>query len=323
MKYLEFMDYVKEHFLEYLPGTFANAEAEVVKYNKNGMYKDGITILKDGKASHSVGITMELAPLYNAVENGTSLDSVMQMLAEGYLDGVKLSAKLGKSDASREHISKNLFCIAVNYERSNLNGIPYLQITDLAIIAKSRVSEKAVITITDDVADYIGVDGDTLVAMAIENNVRVSPPILYDLNHVHSGRFKEIPVEDLTPAFFRSGMKLGTPMWALSNEDKTYGASLISHKTTLNKISKLMGTDLVLLPSSMHELIICPKGVRDLGTMKSIVEDENQRLLNPVDFLSNNIYVYDAVSQDIKMYDSELHKEFVQARLQKLSGPCL
>ena len=77
-------------------------------------------------------------------------------------------------DISKENILGNLFTAAVNFEKANLDDKPYIQINDIAIVAKAEVGhdkdEMSMLTINNDLAEMLGMSPDEIMTMAMENN---------------------------------------------------------------------------------------------------------------------------------------------------------
>lgn len=325
MKYQEFVDHLKEHILEYLPESYADAEVSVNTYYLYGEMREDILISQHTATADKARVSpvLNIEPLYSAIQIGASLETVMHFAADAYMDGVKHGNSLGLPQISRDNILQNLFSAAVNYEKTDLSNMPHLRVNDLAIIAKCQIFEKGAITVTDELAEYVGIDGEELVSMAMENNTKKAPPIISDLHTVAIyGEPNGVEVKELTPDFFMK--RAVNPCWYLSNTARRYGASLIADTDTLHKISEAMGSDLIILPASIHELLIMPEEEADeLGDLKSLVEEVNSEITSDKIFLSNNVYKYIDASREIKIYDTQLQKELDRAREQKPSVPRL
>ena len=84
----------------------------------------------------------------------------------------------------------------------------------------------------------------------------------------------------------------GTGMFALSNGNYAYGASAICNMEVLKKIASELNDDLIILPSSIHECIIKPKGIKTLAECSEIVHEVNNEQVAPEEVLSNHAYQY-------------------------------
>ena len=61
--------------------------------------------------------------------------------------------------------------------------------------------------------------------------------------------------------------------------------------------------DLIILPSSIHEVMLLPytQNTSDLKQLQSIVEYINQTMISEHDFLSDNVYLFDHKSQQLSL----------------------
>lgn len=79
---------------------------------------------------------------------------------------------------------------------------------------------------------------------------------------------------------------------ALTNESRVLGAGLILNETIRAKIGEFVGGDYIVLPSSIHEVMICKDdgSVEDENFYK-LVEETNQdiNIVEPCDVLSNKV----------------------------------
>lgn len=83
----------------------------------------------------------------------------------------------------------------------------------------------------------------------------------------------------------------------MTNADKTKGAAVILYPGVLRSVSDQFGTDLILLPSSIHEFLAIPTNMEemteeDLWHMARIVAMVNQVAVEPADLLSGSVYAY-------------------------------
>lgn len=319
MNYGEFQDYIKDNLTKYLPVTYQEAKVKYISYLKEGKQYDRMVVTRDTPNGIGISPAIPLAPIYMMLREGTSLDLVMKILAEDYLYGDEHRKARVRLDLSRENVLKNLCTAAVNHEMADLNNIPYLQVNDLAIIAKCRIAGNGYLTITDALASELGMDGDAIVTLAIENNVKAAPPVLQSMEHRFYSNKPGMRVDELIPGM----LPYSNSLWSLSNRERTFGASYIANKGVLHKIALAMDSDLIIAPGTIHELIVFPKGVvSDVGLIKNVVMGGREKLQDSDDFLSDNVYVYDAAAKKLDMYDNQLKKEFVQAR-QKPAAPRL
>lgn len=127
---------------------------------------------------------------------------------------------------------------------------------------------------------------------------------------------KDIMMSDGMPEEIADMMVQETPvdksMYVVTNADKIGGAATIVYSDALEKLSEQLGTDLIILPSSVHEVIALSAEGLAPEEMANMVVEVNENELLPEDKLSDHVYRYDAQAHTLKLADTtleELEKE--------------
>lgn len=83
-------------------------------------------------------------------------------------------------------------------------------------------------------------------------------------------------------------------MYVLTNRERAYGASVILYPDYLRKLTGRMGTDLYILPSSIHEVIAVTTSGMEAPALQDIVKKINgmEGVIRRDEVLSNNVYRY-------------------------------
>ena len=93
------------------------------------------------------------------------------------------------------------------------------------------------------------------------------------------------------------------PMIVASNEGKVHGAIAMKAGDKLAEVADRYGTDLAILPSSIHECLLIPvKGDMDFTTLNMMVQDVNATQVAPEEVLGNHAYRYNKEEQSITYY---------------------
>lgn len=82
------------------------------------------------------------------------------------------------------------------------------------------------------------------------------------------------------------------PILMVSNRNMMYGASSIIPATT--KLIERFKDGYVVLPSSIHEVLVVPKGILEDEYLNEMVNSVNTTVLDPKDYLSDDVYVFEA-----------------------------
>lgn len=85
-------------------------------------------------------------------------------------------------------------------------------------------------------------------------------------------------------------LKLPDNMYVLSNDVGINGATVMLYPGMLEKLTTEFGKDINILPSSLHEVLICKEGNFTLEELQDIVREANYTSVGPEDFLSDNVY---------------------------------
>lgn len=81
--------------------------------------------------------------------------------------------------------------------------------------------------------------------------------------------------------------------YVLSNRHNVKGAAVILYDGLLKEMSKVLGHDLLILPSSVHEvLVMAYDKTMDLFPVRDMVEHINKEEVPVCDVLSDQIYRY-------------------------------
>lgn len=89
-------------------------------------------------------------------------------------------------------------------------------------------------------------------------------------------------------------------IFVLTNEKKIFGATTMIYPGVLKEISKKFDDDLFILPSSIHEvLLIRADNHLSAEELSDIVIDINEKYVQSQDVLSDHIYYYDRIRDNI------------------------
>ena len=84
----------------------------------------------------------------------------------------------------------------------------------------------------------------------------------------------------------------GVPLWVFTNREAYFGASIMLIADPFEELSQKLETDLFILPSSKHEVLVLPKEQGDEAGLSGMVREINGSVVSGEDFLSDTIYQY-------------------------------
>ena len=189
-----------------------------------------------------------------------------------------------------EEVQKRLKIRLIN-KRNNtklFETVPYMPFMDLAMICVVDLGKgefgNASIKVTNTLLNHWGVNTIASIMPIAYENMKKEEFVLRKMSEILS-ESTGLPSE----VFEESGMKL----YVLTNESNTNGATAICNDKKMKEIVEMLDSDLIVLPSSIHEVIIMPKddGL-NIGDLIQMVQEINGSEVAADEILSNNVYVY-------------------------------
>ncbi len=292
MNIKEFAERMKSSISNVLP-----KEVTMIEQLKiNGIYSYGIRISEPN--SHT-GITISLEPFFE-----TFLDTYNWTRTVDYvLDFYKNQALPESLDAEWlydfEQVRSGLYYILVNYEANEelLHKVPYTKFLDLAKIYYVQCplgeSDTGTILVRNEHLKDWGISIYELDKAAEENTPRLYPASITCL-------MDEAGLGNLLGVPFELPQEPLIPMFALSNTQNDHGATAVCYQKILDDFSQKIQDDLILLPSSVHEMLLIPLHKDDdIPSHKETVYDANRYILEPSQFLSDNVYLFSRKDKQI------------------------
>ena len=166
-----------------------------------------------------------------------------------------------------------------------LQHCPHLNMGNLSAVFLFRIAGKdsdLCFLVTEDMAKRLKVSTEQLLKDAIKN----FSPRVYSLMEFVA---EKIGLEPPEPS----------PIFILSDKSMYFGAFALMEKSTLAYLAKELHSDLYILPSSVHELLILPVCHVDLSYLRETVLSVNCTEVSPEDVLSDSVYLFRADRGDI------------------------
>ena len=296
--FTEFKPDITENIINFLPSTYAEAELRIDTVNKSNGYTYEALVVSRADDDGIIPM-LNLTEAYEQYQNGEQLERILTRLAD-----VRVNAPKPSIDREAilyfDKVADRILPRVVNadYMADYLEQKPHIKVEDIAIIfnviIEESVSGIASAVVTEDLLDVWGVTIEEVQERAIENLASVKP-VFTNIFDILTGRNEERSIEALTP---EDDM---FPMYVLTNKNKTFGASLIFNESLMERITDKLG-DVIIIPSSVNEVIIIPKAEaieRGLEDLSEMVQSINESDVEPEERLSNSIYGYDRKSKEI------------------------
>ena len=267
-----------------------NVTREIRSFLKNnGTSYDGLVLLRP---ECNISPAIYLMPYYHRYLQGISLEDIYNDI----LTTCKQHEPKEDFDTTCftdfSRAGKQIVMRLVNFEQNKerLNDIPYFRYYDLAVIfyylLHADREQQANILIHNHHLSLWGIDRDKLYALAKENTLRLLPPQLIPMQMLA----EEMPDYHRYP--FAKNMP---PLYILTNEYRTNGATALLYDGLLFDIAELLKKDLLILPSSIHEILILGLDASDrqrLSHYNEMVQEVNASHLLDEEVLSDHVYCY-------------------------------
>ena len=287
MKYQDFIENIKE----YVSGQLNNGQKVVLQsvVKNNGLIYDGLFIVDP---ILNVSPTIYLNPYYHRYLSGVSLEDIYEDVLDTYYSNLPqkdfdITLFTDFSKAKQRIIMK-----LVNKKRNAelLKKVPYIPFMDLAIVFVCSVTEflneYATILIYHNHLKLWNVSEKELYEIALENTPKLLPYKFDSITSILSPETKYyIPWIDQVQ------------MYILTNNLKIHGATSIAYPGLLETIAEQLNSDLLIIPSSIHEVLILPESYIDSRDKNppdylAMIKEVNETQLTDDEILGDCAYHY-------------------------------
>lgn len=179
----------------------------------------------------------------------------------------------------------------VNAERNaeRLETVPARRIADLAALYRVVVSEDEtgtasyILSTEQRLNAQISVEELDEAAMINTSKVGFTVQSMYEVM-AEMMHIDESTVEEMCEG--------GLGMFVLSNKRKINGASIILYNEQLAQLSEKLNDDLLIMPSSIHEVLAVPASSMNAIDLKQMVREVNDTEVSEQEILGYSVYRY-------------------------------
>ncbi len=304
MDYGTFKAMVEEHFLEYMPDVFKNCEVKIIRVEKINKTSDGLILLGMENGNKGCGPVAYIDDMYALYRQYGSLEAVLVEMADEMTEiYARMPSGSGGIRRRKNFDRSSVILQLVNTEKNQelLKTCPSRPFLDLSIIYKAMIyigeDKTERMRVDYQMAEELGMDEEALYQAALQNTRRipfriVSLKILLDELRKMEGEAPE-PEE------------IEVPMYVLTNDIRIGGATALLYKEMLDRLALMLGSDLYILPSSLHEVIAVPAYNGMLGGLKQMVFEINRTEVFPEDWLSDQVYRYNREERTVTVAEEK------------------
>lgn len=301
MNYEGFKEEVKANIKDFLPERFADATVEIVENNKLNESWDGLTLRIPGITMAPV---INLNQMYRKYEETEDFGRVMNHV------GQMIENNTPKKDPELDFVNdyskaKEKLFIRLsnkNLSRKILDNIPHRSIEDIVISSSIMVEningQVGSITVTKEMLKNYGITEDQLFKDTLENSPKINPAKIEDMGKLLS-KMMGIPLDELDSY----GVVPENNMLVVTNASMINGAASIFYPEVQEELAKTFGGDYVVMPSSINEVLVVPKGIKSQEDIEELIEHVNSTVLPPEELLSQHAFLYDSIDKCIVRMD--------------------
>lgn len=286
MDYQEFLEEVRNEAERRLGKGCRAAVHQVIK--NNAVCMEGLVVVEEER---NISPTIYLEPFYEKFRQGESFEGLMQEILQVYKES-RLEEDLDISFfTDYEQARELLFCKLINYRANEelLKLVPHKRFLDLAIVPycllkNSAVGSASILVHHSHVGMWELEEADLM--REAEKNTREA--MGFEITSL-----KELVEELYSDEYESREEEEEIEMYVLSNKYKLNGAVCMAYEDVLAAFSEHVESDLYILPSSVHEVLLvpayCTHGLEQLSEM---VREVNTAQIDREDILSDHAYLY-------------------------------
>lgn len=302
MDYEMFKEIVKEKIKNYMPPEYRDATVEVIGVNKVNGVKDALVVRKQDER---ICPNLYLDDFYEDYRGCEDLQTVLSDMAEEYVRADNSSIKIPEIDMSQMKDRVVMMLVNTEQNREMLAGLPHKEFQDLSVIYRYVVArdrdKMASFKITNEMMEQSGMMPEDLFRYAAENTKKMFPPKISTMEEVMFGIFGDDGIPDELEDLFEADREPKESMWVITNSSGINGAVSMLYDENLHKLAEKMGTDLYIMPSSVHEVLAVSVEMGEPEKLAEMVQGVNMSAVELEDRLSNNVYHYDKDLRELKL----------------------
>lgn len=292
----------KEMVLEVLQRELGVNRVKGISVRKdNGVKREGIHLMLHGNKPAPIVYLDSSKGIYSDLDVAMFVEETLKTYESAEKCTGKGIEMLSDWNFVKDHVKIRLLNGDKNLEQ--LKGfLPYMEVLDL--VAVFDISTEKLfpeyrdgrIRITNVMLDIWNLDVISLYEVAIQNMERDG----YEFDDIRRYIGGLLGVENTEYD------KSAPSMYILRTYDDALGAGAMLSKKIMKEVcSNLECNEVYILPSSVHEVIIIAAEDMEVPALKAMIREVNESVVEEGEYLSDNVYVYSANQNELKLADIE------------------
>lgn len=299
MEYTLFKEVVAEKFKDYLPEWYQDAKVVVQPVNKVNHTLDGLSV-RVSEEGANISPTIYINHMYEDYLSCDDLSATLMRAADGYMRAMENAQNINvdeiiHGDGAKDKVVFQLVNTEQNKEM--LADMPHREFKDLSVIYRMVVKLEgesiASTPIHNGYAKQLGFTEEQLFKFAAENTKRILPPVIKSMNDVMRDIFAKDGMPPEIAEMMLNEMPPNQQMYVITNAKGINGSVSMLYEDGLHDLAEKLGSDLYILPSSVHEVIAVSSDMGDPNELAAMVAEINAGQVALEERLSNQVYHYD------------------------------
>ena len=303
----ELYEEIRSNLEAHIRENHEDAEVSIQTYTKNnGVERTGLAVTGTGSNIQPI---IYLDSAYKQYENSWSVEEICNNISDVY--DRSLGSEINVENIFDYENTKGNLSVCVRNAEMNadlLEKAPHEIVGDLAVMYRIEMGIVGAdggvgsVLVNNEFMKRFGVSEEQLKADAWASQRANHPYTFRTMKDVMIDMMGGDVPEELQAAFDQEPVSMNI----LSAGDGVNGAVYMCDKEALAEVAEKLGDNLVILPSSIHECIVLRESqALDMDSLKDMVETVNATEVSPDERLSDNVYTYDAQTQELTVYTGE------------------
>ena len=305
MEYREFADMVVKKTRE-----MTGNEEITFREGDEKLAEDSILAVLCGDGEDRFVYRILPGELYRRYQEGSPMEDILKEIT----DGIRNAERLGLGEKMMEtkvyeKVKGSLFVRPMNYERNRkkLQDTVYRRNGDIALALCHKIAEEDGRLMSGYIpastAERWGMDEDRVFEEALENTIRILPPrvLCFEKMLFH----EDYQGDDLMDDGYELSESQKIMGICVTVALKCNGAAAVFEPGVAKRLSDLMGGDLYIAFTSIHEAMVHNAEMTDLKGIRTAVRETARDYTREEEFLSLHIYRYSREKDRIEMVPSD------------------
>ena len=306
----EFYQHIERFIMGMLPEEYADMTPVIrPTINQSGKYM-GLMLCKEEAGGISPNFNLDLFyDRYKDMDEIEMLMAVSEEIIKHYQENMQKMEYMKETSlravADYEFAKSRLYISPASLMRQKEGYVePCMRYADLCVQVRINIEDDldhangyiASIVVNDEILERWGKGFEEVYREALDNTPRLFNTEILPMRDVVES-FKEEGIAD-----FPDIPGLYPELYIVTNNRRNHGATNLFLPGVMNEIAEKVNGSYVVIPSSVHEVLIHPVmeelTKNDVKEFEAMIMDVNTTTLQPEDVLSNRAYFYNANTKE-------------------------